>query len=75
MHGYMATWSIFVVGDEEKLKDPIEAARCAQEMMTSDPSKQLWSLENVNTGEVCAVDLCEPARVINYPDVITVVRK
>jgi hypothetical protein len=72
----MATWSIFVVGDDEKLDDPVEAARRAQEMMmTNDPSKRLWSMENVTTGEVCAVDLCDPARVINYADVITVVRK
>lgn len=73
MIGYMAHWSIFVLAEDGEELGPLEAARRAEKLAT-DPQKSLWGMRNVDTGEVCAVDLTD-SRIINYDDVITVVRK
>jgi hypothetical protein len=51
---YLATWSVFVVGDDAK--DPVTAAKIAREM-ADDHSRSMWGIEETKTGKTVTVDL------------------
>jgi hypothetical protein len=69
--GYMAHWCIFVLAEEGEELDPLEAARRA-EKMAADPHKSMWGMRNIDTGEVCVVDLTDN-RVLSHEEIIEVI--
>lgn len=52
MPDYIASWSVFVLGQD----DPISAARVARQM-ADEHHRSLWGLEECGTGDTVTVDV------------------